>query len=551
MMVPRPRARLALLLALLSACGPPSPEAPSPEAPSPGASPAGPASQPAALRPVPVIALDLLEPSVRDQLAASRTELDALLVQPRAEPAQLVRVLGEVGQLYHAYGFHEAAEACYLNLLQLAGPSFRWQYYLAQLYLTTGETEQALPWLRQALALQPADVPALVTLGRTLADLGQPEPAEQVLHEALKQQPGIALAHFTLGQLAAERGDFPSAVEEYRTVLRLQPAASSVHLPLADAYRANGDAEAARRELELRGDGAIVFADPLMQELRQLTTGARRYIDEGMAASREGRYADAEAAFRQALEADPDNATAHLNLGSVRVQLGRTQDALKSYETALRLEPENSRAHFNMGTLLSAIGEEAGATEHFERAIELYPGYRAAHFNLANLRLRQGRFREAREGFATVVELEPANVEARQGEAICDMQLGRWQEARQRLEEGLQVLPGNRVLTHALARLLATAGDPKVRDGARALALAKSLLATNSELQHIETLAMAFAETGDFAQAIHWQEAALDAVRSSRRQDLLAPLEANLARYRNGQPCRQPWHASAFGGHWG
>ena len=60
-------------------------------------------------------------------------------------------------------------------------------------------------------------------------------------------------------------------------------------------------------------------------------------------------------------------------------------------------------------------------------------------------------------------------------------------------------------------------------------------------LPFVVTLAMAAAEVGDFPRALEWQQAAIGAVRNSGNVELLPELEDNLARYRNGSPCRVPW----------
>jgi len=67
----------------------------------------------------------------------------------------------------------------------------------------------------------------------------------------------------------------------------------------------------------------------------------------------------------------------------------------------------------------------------------------------------------------------------RLAEASALVLAGRDAEARRRLEQGLEALPRDGNLAHALARLLAASGDAAVRDGPRALEIARAIVAVS------------------------------------------------------------------------
>ena len=89
-----------------------------------------------------------------------------------------------------------------------------------------------------------------------------------------------------------------------------------------------------------------------------------------------------------------------------------------------------------------------------------------------------------------------------------------------------------------LARILATCPDPNLRDGGEALRLAdESARATG--YQHylfLDTLAAAYAETGNFEQAVQWQMKAVELIPEKLRPDFSARLKLYQARkpYRTG-----------------
>ena len=94
---------------------------------------------------------------------------------------------------------------------------------------------------------------------------------------------------------------------------------------------------------------------------------------------------------------------------------------------------------------------------------------------------------------------------------------------------------------HALARLFAAAPDDQVRDGRQAQTIVEGLLTTLKTLDLGETLAMALAEQGQFADAVTIQRGVIDAAREAGFASEAARMATNLQRYERRQPCRQPW----------
>lgn len=100
-------------------------------------------------------------------------------------------------------------------------------------------------------------------------------------------------------------------------------------------------------------------------------------VERGNAAYRAARYADAERAYIEALQAQPDNAAAHYNLGLAYLAQDNTDAALRAFEDAARLAPDDdlaARAYHNIGVIRQgqALVDDAAHTDLLRRAADAY-----------------------------------------------------------------------------------------------------------------------------------------------------------------------------------
>ena len=216
-----------------------------------------------------------------------------------------------------------------------------------------------------------------------------------------------------------------------------------------------------------------------------------------------------------------------MDLGTCLAQLGQVEEALEQFNAALRYSDSKSRIHFQLGVAFTQMGWEERAIEHYRSAVETEPTFRAAHFQLANVLMRKELFEEAIPHYGRVVELDPSNAFAHFMGAMVLVRTRRWEEARLRLEEGLAALPDDHDVGHALARLLAACPEASIRDGQKALSLLQEVLKQqkSAEFEHIETLAMVYAELGHFDRAIQVQRMMIAEVTRGKRLELAKPAE--------------------------
>jgi Flp pilus assembly protein TadD len=152
-------------------------------------------------------------------------------------------------------------------------------------------------------------------------------------------------------------------------------------------------------------------------------------INLGVLYAGQRRRADAEAAYRDALALEPDNATALTNLGVLLADLDRTDEAEACHRRAIALAPDNAAAHTNLGLLLQAQHRDAEAETCQRRAVALAPEQGEAHTNLGNLLADHGDPREAEAHLRRALELSTDPAPAHQNLGVFLAAQGRDDEA--------------------------------------------------------------------------------------------------------------------------
>lgn len=128
----------------------------------------------------------------------------------------------------------------------------------------------------------------------------------------------------------------------------------------------------------LSGGEQKIAAPKLVQgSARQL---AQRANDQGLIYYKEKRYAEAEAAFTEALKYRPDFALAANNLGFVYYKQQKFQQSARWFENAVKMDPSRAIAYLNMADALAHMQQNDAAKKAYQNYLELAPGGSNANY---------------------------------------------------------------------------------------------------------------------------------------------------------------------------
>jgi tetratricopeptide (TPR) repeat protein len=112
------------------------------------------------------------------------------------------------------------------------------------------------------------------------------------------------------------------------------------------------------------------------------------------------------AAYRKAIESNPNASGALVNLGTIAFRMRKMKEAAEYYTRAMEADPQYPLAHFNLGNLCDEQGNFEAARKHYLEAIRLSPRYADAYFNLALLCERNNEILQAIGYWQTYLKLD-------------------------------------------------------------------------------------------------------------------------------------------------
>jgi tetratricopeptide (TPR) repeat protein len=269
------------------------------------------------------------------------------------------------------------------------------------------------------------------------------------------------------------------------------------------------------REDWLDKDEAVLLDDAISyfsQRIRANGRDAFAFAHRGRAWQEEGDPERALKDLNEAIRLDPDTAAWYGTRGLIYDELEEYDRAVRDHGEALRLDPDDAQAYNNRGIAYKAVREYDRAIRDYGEAIRLDPKLTDAFFNRANTYKALKEYDKAIRDYSAALRLDPDFTDAIFNRANAHKALKEYDRAIHDFREGVRLDPEDADAHSNLAWLLATCPEKDVRDGKRAVEHATKAceLTTWKGSYFLATLAVAWAESGNFDEAVKWQKKALE-----------------------------------------
>ncbi|HEV3437511.1 MAG TPA: tetratricopeptide repeat protein [Gemmata sp.] len=392
-------------------------------------------------------------------------------------------------QAYNGGDFREAIE-CFSRAIRLRPDVAAAYRFRAYAYLELGDRIRALNDLDQAIRLKPDDVQVYADRA---AELYVQKAFDQALadcEKVLKLDPGRAPMYGLRARCHAERGDTESALKDYANAIEGDPENTSRYL----LWRA---------QLHLECDN----------------------------------YAAADADVSDVIDREPGNPEGYYTRGTIRQQKGDAIQASEDFSAALRLKPDHAHARIGRAVCYLMHKDYPAVVADCDKAIELIPENVKSYELRGTARKAIGNLDGALADFNEAIKLVPTAVMPYNYRAGVHYARGHYGAAVRDHMEALKRDPRHAGTFNQLAWVWSTCPDPDVRNGLRARECATRAceLTEWSEAGFLDTLAAAYAECGEFDDAVKWQEKAIELVGTPEQE---TDYHSRLELYQQRKPAR-------------
>jgi tetratricopeptide (TPR) repeat protein len=361
--------------------------------------------------------------------------------------------------VYHRQGRYAEADAWYgravivqqARLISPLDTLLGW----GQLAQTQGQFDQARAHFQRAVRMAPQDARAYIALGDLTLQSTHAASAADAQYPAVEAAPAVSFTSTLTVTLALTR----EAEDWYRQAIRAAPRDPDGYATLAHYLQNQGRLADALASAQQGVDAMTVTslgADEAYQALGDMQQAA-------------GHLAAAVVSYHKAIEINPRNVGAHVNLARVFTRQGAPTRALAEYQAAVRAAPYSAWALSALAAANARAGDAAAAQTLYRRAIAADQTYVGAFVNLAQLLAAQRDPNAAANLLANGLQANPTSATLLTAMADLERSRGDFEIAQTTYQAALRRDPTASAASTNLSLLFTQRGDP-----VRALATAEA-----------------------------------------------------------------------------
>ena len=341
-------------------------------------------------------------------------------------------------------------------------------------------------------------------------------------HNFAGYKPRVGRWYLSRGAAYLLDGKYDKALKNLEKAKKIRPNDERIYANIGVVLLSTGDVTQAKLHFEK----AIDINTNYYRALKNL----------GLLYAQQQNFNPALKYLKQAYDIRPDYFLAR-ELGAIYGSQKNITNALKYLKLAVKLRQTDAKSHCYLGMLYADLNQFDNAYYFYKNALNLKLNSFNVNFALAKISIKRDDTSNAFSYLKSALALDPANVKARYLLARIYEKQKLWQKAcdiyNSLINENIDYPP----LMNNYAWILATSNDNSIRDGKKALALAKQVCINTSynEFSFVDTLAAAYAEVGDYSNAITIIEKYQYLATNSQMKELI---KNRLDMYRKKNPIR-------------
>lgn len=318
----------------------------------------------------------------------------------------------------------------------------------ASFLLDKGDVTRALSELQAVVTRSPDNAVARYNLGRAHLARNEWEQARQSFQKAIELRPDYMLARLSLAQLLVQRGDYDAALKTAADILKVDK--SNKYAELIESAALLGQKKYNESRALLNG---MLKAQPNSPDI---------FFQLGVVNLAEGKYKDADQAFKKTYELNPANSRGLMGMVETEMAENKPEEAIQILEAEAAKNPNRLDVQLALGNTEVRAGRYDLALQYFNKVLDGMDKTTKlrgdVYMRIGETYRRKGDLANSIKALEEGRKLMPENPVILSTLALVLDAAGRYDEAKQVYQATLKMDPSNAVSLNNLAFLMAEHG---------------------------------------------------------------------------------------------